>query len=125
MNADFFQRQVSFGEAVSIALNKYCDFTGRASRSEYWFFYLFNCLVSIASGLIAYFIGDWFSGIVSLAFLLPSLGLAWRRLHDTGRGGGWAFIAFIPIVGWIILLIWLCQPSEPYPNRFGDIPNLV
>lgn len=124
-----YQRQVTFGEAVQRAFDNYCDFNGRASRSEYWWFALFCALVSWGCSIVGMITGSHMvtnilSGICALAFLLPSLGLVWRRLHDTGRAGGWYFIGFIPLVGWILLLVWLCQPSEQGPNRFGDVPNV-
>ncbi len=120
-----YQKQVSFGEAISMALNKYCCFTGRASRSEFWWFYLFILILSSASGLLP---GDnalYVSGAVTLVLFLPMLGLTWRRLHDIGKGGGWYFLGLIPLVGQIILIIWFCKNSELQPNRFGDVPNLV
>lgn len=120
-----YQRQVSFSEAISMAFNKYCCFTGRASRSEYWWFQLFSFIVGIVAGWISYYVGEWFTGVATLALFLPQLGLVWRRLHDIGKAGGWYFIVLIPIVGWILLLVWWCQNSEMQTNRFGDIPNLV
>lgn len=65
------------------------------------------------------------SGLVGLALLLPSLGLCVRRLHDIGKSGWWIFISLIPIVGWIILLVWYCKDSQMAPNEYGDVPNLV
>ncbi len=123
-----FQYQVSFGEAISRAFKNYCCFTGRASRSEYWFFILFNFIASwvitLLFGLISPTLSYVLSALYGLATLLPSLGLAWRRLHDIGKGGGWFFINFIPLVGTIIYIVWCCQPSEPITNRFGEVPNL-
>ena len=63
------------------------------------------------------------SGIVTVALLLPSICVAIRRLHDTGRGGGWCFIALIPLVGAIWLLVLMLLPGEPEANRFGDVPT--
>lgn len=109
---------IGFIEAIKICFTKYADFTGRATRAEYWWFWLFTFLVSLALGFIP-FIG-W---AISIATLIPSLAVAWRRLHDTGRAGGWFFISLIPLVGTIILIVWLCKPSEPAPNRFGPMPE--
>ena len=100
------QRQVSFSEAIKSGFNKYCCFTGRASRSEYWWWVHFT-----------------FS--VSLALLLPGLGLGVRRLHDIGRSGWAILLALIPIVGAIILIIWFIKDSDPTPNAYGPVPNLV
>lgn len=65
------------------------------------------------------------SGVFSLALLLPNLGLAVRRLHDIGKSGWWLFLAFIPVVGIIILIIWWCKDSQMEPNEYGPVPNMV
>lgn len=105
-----YQRQVSFVEAIrrAIVLN-YCNFSGRASRSEYWWYVLFTAILSGVISLI--FAGSQntltiVSGIVNLILLLPGLGLCVRRLHDTNRSGWWLLIGLIPIAGWIVLIIW-------------------
>ena len=118
------QYQVSFPDAIKRAFSNYCCFKGRASRSEFWFWVLFTFIVGT---ILSFFgnAGEYLSGAASLAFLLPSLGLYWRRLHDTGRAGGWFFICFVPLVGIILLIVWCAQASQPEPNRFGDVPNLV
>ena len=128
-----YQRQVSFKEAVVRALQQnYCNFSGRASRSEFWWFYLFSCIVSWIVSLVVGIVSDWNinslnigSWIVILALLLPSLGLSVRRLHDIGKSGWWWFISFIPLVGAIILLVWWCKDSQMEPNEYGPVPNLV
>jgi len=121
------QRQVTFVEAIKMALQQnYCNFSGRASRSEYWWFSLF-CFV-LSSVLSMVFSGTLYlilSGVVSLGLLLPSLGLAVRRLHDTNHSGWWLFISLVPIVGAIVLLIWCVKDSEHHPNQYGPEPNLV
>ncbi len=126
-----YQYQVSFGEAISRAFNKYCCFTGRASRSEYWWFTLFVALVNwalgLGIGLPAGFDSVGFNSIESLwglVILLPSLGLLFRRLHDTGRSGwNWCW-SFPPIIGWIILIVYLAQDSQMCDNKYGPVPNL-
>lgn len=127
-----YQRQVGFFEAISRAFGNYCNFSGRASRSEFWYFYLFNVIINIILGGYGGVSDLWqqqsfnfFSagfGLYNLIVLLPTLGLCWRRLHDIGKGGGWYFIFLIPIVGWILLLVWECKEGEPHPNRFGPNP---
>ncbi len=115
---------MTFQEAVKKAFDNYCNFSGRATRAELWWFYLFQVIVGLVFGLLG-FASSVFSivgNLVSLALLLPSLGLAWRRMHDIGKGGGWFFINFIPLVGNIIWIVWCCQASEPTANRFGDVP---
>lgn len=136
-----YQKQVTFGEAVRRAFSSYCKFYGRASRSEYWWFFLFNfiiCMTLMIGHLISNpYIGmsgtnsssfDAFTALYytwCLIVMLPGLGLSWRRLHDIGKGGGWYFIGLIPIVGGIILIVWFCKDSEPIDNRFGPVPNIV
>lgn len=110
---------MTFLESINVCFQKYADFNGRASRAEYWWWILFTFLVSLVGNLI----NDWVGGILGLALLVPGLAVAWRRLHDIGRAGGWYFIALIPVVGWIIYLIWVLKPSEPQPNRFGAVPE--
>lgn len=130
-----YQYRLSFGEAIRTCLSKYCCFSGRASRAEYWWFYLFGVIISwiaaipyyialfatCADDVILYQIPMY---IVGLAFLLPNLGVTVRRLHDTGRGGGWIFISLIPLIGAIWLIVLLCQESQPGDNRFGPEPYM-
>ncbi len=124
-----YQKQVSFQDAVTRALKfNYCNFGGRASRSEYWWFILFEFIVGAIIGIAFSFnstVCETMSGIVNLALLLPGLGLAVRRLHDIGKSAWWIFIVFIPLVGWIIYLVWMCKDSEPYPNMYGPVPNMA
>lgn len=115
------QVQVSFGDAIKMAFEKYAQFQGRSSRSEYWFFVLFCYIVGLVAGCISV----WLSVVASLALFIPQLAIVWRRMHDIGKGGGWYFINLIPLVGPIIFLIWCCKESEPAANRFGDVPNVV
>ena len=105
---------MTFGESIRICFSKYATFEGRASRSEYWWFFLFMFLTSAAANLI----GESASGLVSLATLLPSLAVGARRLHDTDRSGWYLLLWLIPIIGWIILIIWMIQEARE-PNRFS------
>lgn len=126
-----YQYQVSFKEAIQRAFNNYCNFSGRASRSEYWWFQLFTTLVSWVLSIIGVIIfgtesatANLFTYIWGLAIFLPQLGLLFRRLHDTGRSGwNWCW-SFLPIIGWIILLVYLCQDSQMQDNKYGPVPNL-
>lgn len=130
-----YQYQVSFGDAIKRAYSHYFDFSGRASLSEYWWFALYSFILSIVIMIpltviasITYMDPNVMQIIVYIILLpltLPGLALTVRRLHDTGRGGGWIFIALIPIVGAIILLVFELQPSENGENRFGEMPNLT
>lgn len=107
---------MTFMDAVKVCLKKYADFNGRASRAEFWWFILFQIIVSFVVGIIS----QWLAYICGLALLVPSLAVAWRRLHDIGRAGGYYFVGLIPLVGWIIVLLWYIKPGEPGANRFGD-----
>lgn len=124
-----YQRQVTFKEAVMRALTQnYCNFNGRSSRSEFWWFELFEVIIGIVLGIVFCWSQNALniaSGLVSLALLLPNLGLAIRRLHDIGKSGWWIFIGLIPLVGGIILLVWWCKDSQPSENEYGPIPNLA
>lgn len=111
-------------------LKKYAVFTGRARRAEYWWFTLFNLLASIALGLIDGFtgmIGEAGFGVLgtlyALAVLLPSLGVLVRRLHDTNRSGWWVLIALIPLIGAIVLLVFVVLDSQPETNQYGPNPK--
>lgn len=121
-----YQKQVSFVEAIKMGFNKYCCFQGRASRSEFWFWTLF---ILVVQAVLAAFGNSTavqaVSALFGLAIFLPGLGVAVRRLHDVGRAGGWIFINCIPLVGTIIYIVWVCQPSQVGDNRFGQMPNLV
>ena len=95
----------------------YAQFEGRASRSEYWWFYLFTVLATAVADRVSGTVGD----IASLVFLLPSLALAARRLHDTGRSGWWFLILFT-IIGIPVLLYWLAKASDAGANKYGAGP---
>lgn len=115
---------MSFEEAVKTVLTKYVDFNGRARRSEYWYFVLFNLLVNFVVGIVVNLTGLTFlSYVVSLALLLPGLGVCVRRLHDIGKGWAWILLALIPLVGGIILIVFYCQDSQPGDNQYGPNPK--
>jgi len=101
-------------------VEKYCNFNGRARRSEYWFYCLFNFLVGVVSGILVKATGiQLISTIITLALLLPGLGVSVRRLHDIGKAWPWILISFIPVVGWILIIVWACKDSDPGENAFG------
>lgn len=119
---------MSFQDSVKICLSKYADFSGRARRSEYWWFFLFNVLVSIVASIIDAILGTRsgnfgvIEGIASLALLLPGLAVGARRLHDTTKSGWWLLIGLIPCVGLIVLIIFFVQDSHP-DNKYGPSPK--
>lgn len=107
-------------------LKKYADFNGRARRTEFWMFALFNLIAYIVLALIGRVIG--FSALpllYGLAVLLPSLAVAVRRLHDTGRSGWMILLGLIPCIGGIVLLVFYCGDSQPGDNEHGTNPKLV
>lgn len=112
-------------------IRKYVDFSGRARRSEYWYFALFNLIIlvplALLSGVTAGGKADnpfaWLYVLYVLAILLPSIGVNVRRLHDIGKSGWWIFIGLIPFIGGLMLLIWHCMDSEPETNRYGPNPK--
>ena len=110
-------------------IKKYATFSGRARRAEYWYFTLFNFLIAFGIGFIEAILGNnsndiniW-SSLYSLFVFLPSLAVSIRRLHDTGRTRWWIWINLIPIIGWIIYLIYVCQDSQPGENQYGKNPK--
>ncbi|MCR9185609.1 MAG: DUF805 domain-containing protein [Halieaceae bacterium] len=117
---------------LDILKNKYAQFTGRARRKEYWYFVLFNLLASIALGVIDGITGTYsddaglglLGGIYALAVFIPSIAVAMRRLHDTGRSGWWLLLALIPILGFLVLLVFMLLDSEPGDNQYGPNPKV-
>ena len=107
-------------------LTNYVGFQGRARRKEYWMFVLFNLIFSIIFAVIEVILGlaQYLTYIYALAILLPSLAVAVRRLHDTGRSGWWLLISFVPIIGGIVLLVFECTDSDPNTNKYGTNPKL-
>lgn len=110
---------MSFGDAVSKFFKDYANFKGRSRRSEYWFQYLFTTLVLFGTSALAAVDMGLTYVIAAFAFLIPSLSSISRRLHDTDKSFGYFFFALIPIVGWILLIVWLASDSNRGPNRYG------
>jgi len=107
-------------------LKKYAVFSGRARRKEYWYFVLFNIIIMIILIIIGRAIdSSILSTIYSLAVLIPSIAVDIRRLHDTNRTGWWLLIGLIPIIGWIVLLIFMVQDSQKGENQYGPNPKGV
>jgi uncharacterized membrane protein YhaH (DUF805 family) len=108
---------MKFMDAVKTCFTKYADFTGRASRSEYWWFVLFEVIVLIVAQLIHQYI----YAIAALGFLLPALAAGARRLHDIGKSGWFLLLGLIPLVNFYLLFL-LVQPSQTDSNQFGAPP---
>ena len=127
---------MSFFEAVRICMvEKYFRFSGRATRAEYWWFYLFTFLAAMGAATLMIVgavleelqMGNeivnlsliFFGLIVCLSLVIPSIAVTVRRLHDTGRSGWWYLVSFIPYVGDIILIVFCCLRSEEGENEWG------
>ena len=110
---------------LDVLKHKYAQFTGRARRTEYWMFFLFNLLIAIGIAIIEAVIGTaGVLGIIfSLAMLIPGIAVTMRRLHDTGRSGWWILIGLIPFLGWIVLLVFMVLDSHPGDNEYGPNPK--
>jgi uncharacterized membrane protein YhaH (DUF805 family) len=106
-------------------LKKYTDFNGRARRKEYWMFTLFNVIIIAVLQFVDGLLGtsDVIRIIYSIAVLVPSLAVAFRRLHDTGRSGWWLLIGLIPVIGWIVLIVFMVQDGTPGQNQYGLNPK--
>ena len=104
---------MNFGQAISSCLSKYATFTGRASRSEFWWFFLFQILISLAGGML----GDVISGLIALGLVLPSLAVGTRCLHDIGKSGWWQLLMLTGI-GLLVLIYWWVQPAVEGGNAY-------
>lgn len=122
---------MDFTTAIRTCFSKYVDFSGRARRSEYWYFALFNLLASFVALILDNLLGtDYDTGssgligtVLSLALFLPSLAVGVRRLHDTGRSGWWLLLWFVVIIGWIVLIVWLVKDGDNGENKHGADPK--
>lgn len=104
-------------------LKNYAGFSGRAGRSEFWYFVLMSIIVSFVLGIIDGMFGTAVLGIVyALAVLIPNIALAVRRLHDIGKSGWWLLVGFIPVVGFFVLLYFYILAGDAEANVFGDVP---
>ena len=118
---------MNFKQAVTSCFQNYVGFSGRAPRSEYWFFYLFLLPVFFVTGVLDFLIApnseiQPVTIIALLAVILPMIAVSVRRLHDGDRSGWWYLLAFVPLVGGIIILIWFCMRGTVGSNRFGPDP---
>lgn len=105
-------------------LKNYVGFSGRARRAEYWQFTLFNIIALVAFFLIDLAIhSPILYALYALAVLLPSLAVAVRRLHDTDRSGWWLLLGVIPLIGGIVLLVFMCLEGTQGNNKYGANPK--
>ena len=116
---------------ATLPLKKYADFSGRASRSEYWWFYLLIIIAYVVAMIVDSVIGtDQALGpygivmaMLMLALLIPSLAAGVRRLHDTERSGWWLLIVLIPLIGVIVLLVFFVSGGTAGANKYGEDPH--
>jgi uncharacterized membrane protein YhaH (DUF805 family) len=120
-----FHKEELFVEWYLKVLQNYVTFEGRARRKEYWMFVLFNFIFAFAIGVVEglFNLPSFLSAIYTLIVLLPSLAVGARRLHDTGRSGWWLLLSLIPLIGFIVLLVFLCEDSNEHDNVYGPNPK--
>lgn len=108
---------MGFLHAISYGFKHFADFSGRATRSEFWWWFLFSIIIGLLS-LIP--VIGW---LLAIIMFLPNLSMQVRRLHDTGRSGWYWLLAFIPLIGFICLLVFYLQDSKPGENEYGPNPK--
>lgn len=108
------------------ALRQYADFNGRAQRAEFWMFTLISTVISLVLAVLDHLLGlgGRLPSLYGLLVLLPSLAVTARRLHDIGRSGWWMFLGLVPVVGWVITIVWYATDGTPQPNIWGANPKL-
>jgi uncharacterized membrane protein YhaH (DUF805 family) len=104
---------MTFIDAIKTCFTKYANFDGCASRPEFWWWFLFTVIAGLALQAVSYNL----SGAFSIATFLPGLAVGMRRLHDTDRSGWWLLLYFLPIIGWIVLIVFWAESGQP--NRYG------
>ena len=135
---------MTFIDAVRSGFSNYVTFSGRARRSEFWFWFLFAIIAGVVAAVLDSMLfpammdvqtdlgdgvasfsaqGGPISALVSLGLFLPGLAVAVRRLHDVDRSGWWLLLAFVPLIGIIVLIVWWCTEGTRGPNRFGPDPK--
>ena len=126
---------MGFGTAVSTCFQKYVTFSGRARRSEFWWWQLFVILLGAIANIGDSVFGlhytnsssaaqvGWLGTVVALALVLPSIAVLFRRLHDTGRSGWWWLLSWICCIGYVLLWIFCLTDSTPGTNQYGPNPK--
>jgi uncharacterized membrane protein YhaH (DUF805 family) len=107
-------------------LRAYTKFDGRARRKEFWMFAAVNAVINIVASIIDSILGTWgiIAGLYSLAIIIPGLAVSVRRMHDIGKSGSVVFLALIPIIGAIILILWSIKEGDAGDNQYGPNPKL-
>lgn len=108
-------------------LKKYATFSGRARRSEFWMFFLVSFLIGIGVGIVGSLLGIavLLKLVYQLAILLPALAVGCRRLHDTGRSGWLQLLLLIPLIGFIVLVVFWVGDSKAGSNKYGENPKIA
>jgi uncharacterized membrane protein YhaH (DUF805 family) len=105
-------------KAVKTCFKKYVEFSGRAARPEFWWFVLFQIVVSVVLGIVS----QQLQGLGNLVMLLPGLAVGARRLHDIDKSAWWMLLWLVPVLGWIVLIYWAAQPGDAGANKYGEPP---
>jgi uncharacterized membrane protein YhaH (DUF805 family) len=116
---------VGFGEAISRGFSNYFTFSGRATRAENWWFVLFTVTGRLVLGVIGGFAGlpGVLDGVFWIVTLIPSLAVGVRRLHDINRTGWWLLLWPVPVIGWIVLIVWAIKHGDEGSNKYGPDPR--
>ena len=116
---------MEFTQSINKCFKHFSDFEGRASRSEFWWFFLFSCIVSIVAVFLDELFGSWitpewgmFDVMSTIILMLPQLAVGSRRLHDLGRSGWWQLL-YLTIIGIVLLIIWFATDGAKKNNQFG------
>ena len=112
---------MEFTESVkrNLTTSAYADFSGRASRSEYWWYTLGSFVIGLIVGFVEAFVGIPLVSVTVLAMIVPSIAISVRRLHDTNRSGWYLLLGLVPLVGSLVLLFWWVSAGDAKANRFG------
>jgi uncharacterized membrane protein YhaH (DUF805 family) len=116
-------------EWATLPLKRYAEFTGRSRRMEYWSFVALMFAANVGIWFVGLILGSVIERLLSLvyllAFIVPSIAVGIRRLHDTNRSGWWLLLWLVPIVGWIVLIVFLATEGVKGPNEYGADPKLL
>lgn len=114
---------------LKVVRDNYANFHGRARRQEYWMYALINLIIFVVLAIVDTILfssgNNFISGIYSLAVLIPGIAVSVRRLHDTDRSGWWLLLTFIPVIGVLVLLFFMCVEGDRGANRFGSNPKAL
>jgi uncharacterized membrane protein YhaH (DUF805 family) len=117
----------TFTGALKDGFARYVDFKTRSTRPQYWWWTVWLLVLGIVSAVLDLMLGMGEIGpinsLLSLATLLPSIAVGIRRLHDIGRSGWWTLLWFVPIVGWIVLIVFYCTKTQDEANKWGPVPQ--